>query len=134
VKAGYCRCWTVQSDLQTGIPEQHKKLFGMEWLTTTALDAAVAGAWRLSTESEQIQTLLLTESDAGGEAARRLALWSVQRTVFGYTGTPALMLAALGSAQTLTHGRFGLGGGVTGQVVGLSRDWLTCRTQIEVLA
>lgn len=133
-KIGYCKSWTVQTALLAGIPEEHKDLFAQEWLTTTALDAAVASDWRLAVEPVQIDTLLLTESDATAEAARRLALWSAQRTVYGYTGTPALMLESLGSPQTLTHARYGLAGGVTGQIVGLTRDWLTCRTQLEVLA
>lgn len=134
VKIGYCKNWTVQSGLETGIPEQHKKLFALEWLTSTATDAAVAAAHRLSVEPAQIDTLLLIEADADAEAARRLALWSTQRTVYGYSGTPALMLGALGDAQTITHERYGLGAGVTGQIVGMTQDWLTCRTQIEVLA
>ena len=134
VKVGYCKNWTVQTSLQTGIPEQHKNLFAQEWLTRTEQDAAVASAWRLAVEPVQIDTLLLTEADASAEASRRLSLWAAQRTVYGYTGTPALMLESLGESQTLTHARYGMSGGVTGQIVGLTRDWLTCRTQIEVMA
>lgn len=133
VKLGYCRNWTVQGTLQTGIPEAHKALFAQEWLTTTASDSTVATNYKLSVEPGQSDTLLLTDANAASEAARRLALWSTQREVMGYTGTPALMLESLGGAQTLTHSRFGLAAGVTGQIVGITQDWLGARVTLEVL-
>jgi hypothetical protein len=133
VKIGYCKNWTVQTELQTGIPEAHKNLFALEWLTSTAVDAGVASLHRLSAEPVQLDTLLLVEVDGDYEAARRLALWSVQRNVFGYSGTPSQMLTELGTAKTLTHQRYGLYSGGLGQVVGIDRDWLSFRTQLEVL-
>lgn len=133
-KIGYCKNWTVQTSLLAGIPEEHKDLFAQEWLTSTASDSTVADDYRLAVEPVQADTLLLTALDAGAEAVRRLALWRTQRTVYGYTGTPALMLQALGGAQTLTHIRYGLGAGVAGQIVGITRDWLAGRVQLEVLA
>lgn len=134
VKLGYCRNWTVQNALQSGIPEAHKALFAQEWLTKTASDSATAATYKLSAEPVQADTLLLAGLDASAEAARRLALWRVQRTVYAFTATPALMLQALGSPITLTSNRFGLSAGVPGQVVSISRDWTTCRTALEVLA
>ena len=134
VKIGYCKNHTVQANLLTGIPEAHKALFAEEWLTTTSTDAPTATAYRLTAEPEQIDTLLLAAATAAAEATRRLALWKTQRTVYSYTGTPALMLEALGGAQTMTHARYGLAAGVTGQIVGLNQDWLAGRVQIEVLA
>lgn len=133
VKIGYCKNWTVQTELQTGIPEAHKNLFALEWLTSTAVDTAVASLHRLSAEPVQIDTLLLVEADADAEAARRLTLWSTQRNVYGYSGTPSQMLTELGTAKTLTHQRYGLASGGLGQVVGIDRDWLSYRTQFEVL-
>ena len=134
IKIGYCKNWTVQKNLLAGIHEEHKDLLAQEWLATAARDDVVAKAYRLTTDPVQIDTLLLTRANARAEAARRLALWSVQRTVYSYTGTPALMLETLGNAQTLTHPRYGLGAGVTGQIVGITRDWLAGRVQLEVLA
>lgn len=133
VKLAYCRNYTPQTGLQTGIPEAHKKLFADEWLTASASDSAVATAYRLDVELDPAQTALLVESDAQAEAARRLALWSQQRTVFGYTGLPELLTAELGAAQTLTNPRFGLQAGTTGQIVALSADWMRGRVNVEVL-
>ena len=133
-KIGYCKNYMVQANLLTGIPEAHKALFAQQWLTTTSLDSTTATTYRLTTDPVQADTLLLTATTASAEADRRLALWKTQRMVYGYTGTPALMLEALGGAQTLTHQRFGLAAGVTGQIVSLTQDWLAGRVQIEVLA
>jgi len=41
VKIGYAKNWTVQENLETGIPQEHKDLFEKEWLTTTSEDASV---------------------------------------------------------------------------------------------
>ena len=133
VKIAYCKNWTVQKNLQTGIPEAHKNLFALEWLTRTATDAVVAERYRLSEEPVDAETMLLVEVDALAEATRRLALWSVQRTVFMYTGMPTMMLQQLGSGQLLTDGRFGLAAGKPGQIVGITRDWLEGRITLEVL-
>lgn len=133
VKLGFARNWTPQTGLQTGIPEAHKKLFEQEWLTTSASDATVATLHRLELEAEQEDTALLVESDAQTETNRRLSLWKVARTVWGYEGTPDLMLEALGGTQTMINSRFDMSAGVTGQIVGLSQDWAKCRVNVEVL-
>ena len=133
VKLGFCKNYTVQTTLQTGIPEAHKALFSETYLTATASNSGVASAYRLSVEPTEVATHLLVAADASAEATRRLSIWSTQRDVLGYTGTPELMLESLGSPQTLTHSRFGLAAGVTGQIVGLSQDWLASRVTFEVL-
>ena len=133
VKLGFCRNWTVQTGLQTGIPAAHKGLFEQEWLTVSAADAGVAALHRLEVEPEQENTALLVATDAQAEAARRLALWKTPRAVYAYQGTPDLMLETLGGGQVLTYPRFGLDSGVAGQIVGLSQDWAACRVGVEVL-
>ena len=133
VKIAYCKNWTVQKNLQTGIPEAHKNLFALEWLTRTASDPGVAATYRAGEEPVEIETMLLREAEALAEAQRRLAVWSVQRTVYSYTGLPALMLQQLGRGQLLVDGRFGLAAGKPGQVVSIMRDWLAFRVIVEVL-
>lgn len=133
VKLGYCKNWTVQDKLETGIPPAHKDLFAQEWLTVTANDPAVAAAYRLYAEPEQVNTLLLTEADAQAEANRRLNLWKVQRTVYQVKGYARCLLLELGQAVTLQGDRFGLQAGKTGVVVGLQLDWMAGRATVEVL-
>ena len=135
IKLGYCPNWTVQTNLQTGIPAEHKDLYGQEWLTVTASDSAVATAYKLpALPPEQQDTLLLVETDAQDEADRRLALWSTQRNVYAFDAFPELMLTELGAAMTVTHERYGMSAGVTGQVIGIQRGYISGHVRLQVLA
>lgn len=133
VKLGYCCNWSVQDNLGTGIPEEHKDLFAQEWLTVTARDEAVAAAYRLYADIPQQDTYLLRESDAQAEANRRLALWSVQRTVYQVECFAHMLSLELGQAVSLKADRWGLAAGKAGVVVGLQRDWIKGRVTVEVL-
>ena len=133
VKLAYCRNYTVQAALQTGIPAEHAAMYKEEWLTTTLTDATAALDYITYTELPLQETLLLVASDAATEATRRLAMTSTQRKVFKYTGLPSLMLEALGNSQTIQHRRFGLTAGVTGQIISIATDWLHPHVTIEVL-
>jgi hypothetical protein len=134
VKLGYCKCWTVQTNLDTGIPADHKALYAQEWLTATASNADVAAAYKLTQEPQQLNTLMQVREDAIAETGRRLALWREQRTVFAYEGMPELLLETLGGFQTITHNRFGLSEGVDVQIVGVQRDWLANRAGFSVIS
>lgn len=133
VKLGFCRNWTVQTNLQTGVPEAHKTLFGQEWLTASATDATVATNYRLHSDPEQEDTLLQARADAQAEADRRLALWKVPRHVYRMRCFVDFMTLELGQAVTLYNSRHGLTGGKTGMVVGLEPDWIAARVNVEVL-
>jgi hypothetical protein len=133
VKLGYCKNFTVQSNLQTGIPAQHLALFAQDFLTITRTDSVAAADYSTFTEPAIQETLLLTDAEASAEATRRLGLFSVQRKVFRYTGLAHLMLENLGSSQTIRHKRFGLAAGVTGQIISLSTDWVNPYITVEVL-
>ena len=132
VKVGYAKNWSVQDSLDTGIPQEHKDLFAKEWLTTTSEDATTKTNYRLDAEPEQIDTFLLTESDASAEATRRLNLFKTPRHVITFSGTPSLIELQLGDAVTITHPRFGLSGGKTGMVIGMSVDWQNLLVDVEV--
>lgn len=97
------------------------------------VDEAVRTCYRLSDDPVQIDTCLKTRADAQAEAARRLALNSVPRTIYEFDGEPEMMLLELGQAVTLRDERFGLQKGVPGVVVLLSRFWLTGRVTVGVL-
>lgn len=133
VKLGYARNWTVQQNLQTGIPASHKDLYAQEWLTVTKSDSAVATTYKLHSEPEMQETCLLVAADADTEAQRRLDLRKVPRTIYRFEGFSQMLTLELGQAVTLTHERFGLAAGVDGMVVGLSPDWMAGRCTVEVL-
>ena len=133
VKLGYCKNYTVQSNLDTGIPAEHKDLFAQEWLTVTSRDSTVAAEYGLYAEPDKVDTLLLDTAQAQQEADRRLALWKVQRNVISLKGYAELMLLELGQSVKIYGRRFGLEAGRVGQVIGLSTDWVSRRVVVEVL-
>lgn len=133
VKLGYCKNWSPQQSLETGIPAEHRSLYDQEWLTVTSSDSTVAANYKLYGELPQTDTLLLATADAQAEAARRLALWKQQRNVYKFRGYAHLLLLELGQALTLKGYRFGLEDGVTGTVIGLQSDWIAGRVEVEVL-
>jgi hypothetical protein len=132
VRLGYNKNWSVQNSLDTGIPQDHKDLFEKEWLTVTSEDATTKTKYRLDAEPEQINTFLLTETDASTEATRRLNLFKTQRHIISFSATSRLIELQLGGAVTVTHPRFGLSGGKTGMVVGMSVDWRNLLVDVEV--
>ena len=133
IQLGYNKNWTVENNLQTVIPEEHKSLYAQEWLTVTQSDSTVATKYKQLVEPVQKDTLLLTTTTATTEADRRLNITKVQRTVYGMTCFASMLQLTLGQKVTLTHDRFGLSGGVTGVVVGLEPDWLQARINVKVM-
>lgn len=133
IKVGYCKNYTTQTGLNTGLPASHKDLFMQEYLSVTAKNQSVADTYKLNTEPVQTDTLLLTEADATAEANRLLTLWQQPRTVYKFVGYSHLLTVPLGQALTLVSPRFGLSEGKTGIVVGIQSDWVSRRVTIEVL-
>ena len=133
VKIAFDRNYTLQASLTTSIPPEHADLYATEWLTETAVDAVVKERYRLTDDPPQIETCLKTNADAQAEAARRLALNKVQRTIYEFDGEPEMMMLELGQPVVLRDDRFGLQGGVPGVVVLLSHQWLAGRVTVGVL-
>lgn len=132
-KVNYNKNWTVQEGLQTGIPEEHKDMYALEWLSYTAEDATVKTNYSLDSEPVAVDTMLLTEADATTEANRLLDLYKTPRFVVTFTGTARLVELTLGQRVTLTYPRFGLATGKEGQVIGLSIDWSNLTVKCEVI-
>lgn len=131
---GYCKNWTTQTGLVTGIPEQHKTFFASEWLDPKInTDETTKTNYSLDSLPVQKNTLLISESEAAAEAARLTTYYKTPRIVYNFTGTSKLLSLKLGQAITLTHSRFNLSGGKTGQVVRLSPNWLDGTIEVEVL-
>lgn len=131
---GYCRNYTVQEPLLTAIPTSAKSMFATEWYTRTITDSTVNTNYLLSTDPvAQKDTALLAAADAVDEATRLNNFFKVPRTTFSFTGTSKLLSLKLGQPVTLTHPRFGLSAGKSGQVVGLTPNWSDSNIAIEVL-
>ncbi len=133
IRLGFCKNWTVQTSIDSGIPAEHRDLFGQEYLSVSARDSTVASVYRLYAEPQQVDTLLLKRTDASNEATRRLNLWKQPRVVYQVTAFAHLLTLELGQAVTLYGDRFGLDSGKTGMVIGLETDWIGRRVKVEVL-
>lgn len=134
-KIGYCKNWTVQTGLLTGIPQAHKDMFAEEWLTVVStVNSTIQSRYKLTAEPPvQKDTLLLVTADAQTEANRLKTYFSEPHNIYGFKGTPRMQLLKLGQEVTLTHPRFGLASTKTGQVISLSPDWSTGFVDVEVI-
>jgi hypothetical protein len=131
---GYCKNWTVQSDLLTAIPEDHKTDYATEYLTKTATDGTgVKALYGLNIDPEQKNTLLVKGTDATAEADRIMTYYRQQHNVYSLTGTSKLLGLKLGQQVSLKYPRFGLTNGLTGQVISLAPSWLDSTIDVEVL-
>lgn len=133
IKIGYCKNWTVQTGLTTGIPDKHKELFSEEDSITTENDTIVSDIYKLNIEPDEIPTLLITKIDAINESIRRLNMFKYPRIVYSFTGTSKLLSLVLGQQVTLYHNRFNLSEGKQGQVIGLTPKWSDSTIEVEVL-
>jgi hypothetical protein len=134
VTLGFCKNWTVQSDLVTTVPQQVKDLYAQEWLQSLKVDTAVQATYRQDAAPVQKDTMLLRRTEADAEATRLSNLWKVQRTVYQFEGTADLLdTLVLGQAVTIFNHRYGLQAGATGLVISLGPNWLTARVIVQVL-
>lgn len=133
VKLGFCKNWTVQEGLQTSLFAEHTKLYAMEFLTETSVDATVQALYKLSADPAQANTYLQRRVDAAAEALRQRDLYKVQRTVLEFTGEAPCLQFELGSGVRLFSSRFSLSGGVVGMVIGFKPDWQNRKVVMRVL-
>lgn len=134
IKLGYAKNWTVQEALDTGIPPEHKADLAAEWYVSKQSDSSVKTIYKLSTEPEQIDTLLISNSSSqvDTEATRRLNLRKVPRFTYSMECTPKAITLQLGQMITLQYYRFGMSSGVAAQVISISTNWDSGITQVGV--
>lgn len=133
VKLAFARNYTLQQNLLSLIPDQHKFSFSTEWLTVTAKSPSTGSTYKLDFDTEQIDTALISSSDAQVEAIRLIDYFDDQRVVYKFTGRSKLLSLELGQGVTLYHHRFGLDSGKSGQVISLSPNWLKQEVEVEVI-
>jgi hypothetical protein len=85
-KLGYCKNWTTQPGLLTGIPAAHKDLLSGEWLSATYTNEAATTLYKQNKLPEQKDTLLLTDITTAVTnisvtiAASSGSLWTITRS------------------------------------------------------
>lgn len=125
--------WSVQQNLTTAIPADHKQDFGVEWRYVKVKDQTVASTYKLETEVVPKETLLISTTNAQDEANRLLNYYKVPRTTYRFLGTAKLFSLKIGQPVIISHHRFGLSNGVSGQVVTLNPNWTKGEIEVEVI-
>jgi hypothetical protein len=132
-KLGYCKTWSTQAGLLTAIPEDHKSLFNDTVEYAKAVDTNICTLYKLPTEVEPRDTYLINKAEAEAEATRINNYYKVPHTVYKFKGFANLFPLKLGQQVSLTHNRFGLSSGKTGQVVSLEYDWINSYITVGVI-
>jgi len=134
-KLAYCKNWTIQNQLLTGLPEEHKLLFNQEYLYETAVSSEVQSLYKLTAEPEIKSTLLVSNvtGDVTLEAQRLLNIWSTPRYIYRMELISPHIKIKLGEMVSLKHPRFGLSQGKSGQVILVNTNWQTGKVNVEVL-
>lgn len=132
-RLAYAKNYTIQERLLSAIPDQHKKSFETEWLTTTVSNSSVKILHKLDVLPPEKETSLISTADANAEAARLNNYFDEQRVVYSFTGRAKLLNLVLGQGVVLYHYRFGLTSGKSGQVISLSPNWNSQEIEVEVI-
>jgi len=132
-KIAYCKNYTVQtSGLASGLPVKNSADFASEWYYSTTSNNTVKTNYKTTSEPEQEDTYLITQTGASEESSLRNALWSTPRTIYTLVAYPHMFDIQLGDFVRLTNRRFGLSN-TLGTVVTVSRDWIRGRIELGVL-
>jgi len=132
-KLGYAKNWTVQTNLLTGIPEQHKVLYSTEWLESVAVDSTAKETYEITVEPALESSYLIDKDQADAVALKKLQLFKLQRKIYTMTCTAKFLNVQVGDAVTLTATRFGLNNGNLGLIVSAKPNWLRGNIEIGVL-
>lgn len=128
----YCKNWTVQKDLKSAIPPEHKSLFAEEWQKHQVDNTTVAAEYNEHVTPEPINSFLVNAIEAQIEASRRLAFYATPKTSYQFTGNFGCFDLTLGQEVTIIHKRFGFASGKNAIVSKLITDWFAGTVQVEV--
>jgi hypothetical protein len=133
VKLGYAKNWTIQNNLVTAIPQQHKDMYATEWLESVQSDTVVANDYSVTTAPALENTYLVDKAQADAVALKKLNLFKTQRKILTMTCTARMLSLQVGDAVTVTASRFGLNNGRLARVVSTKPNWLRGTIEIGVL-
>lgn len=122
VRLGYRRNWAVQADgLFGAVTEADRQRYGREYDVAEASDEAVKVLHPMARDPEIVGTLLQDAVQAHVEAARRLALFGVQRRSWVARVTRRGWQLRVGQTVRVFYPRFGLQAGADLLVTSVSR-------------
>ena len=131
-RIGYAKNWTIQANLETAIPQQHKELFSTEYLEYIAADSSAKNTYNITTEPEVEGTYLIDVQDATLVATKKLNLFKVPRKIYRMICTSKFLYLEVGDSIELQLSRFGLMNKY-GLVVTTVPDWIKGTIELEVL-
>lgn len=131
-KIGGAKNYTVQNNLVTAIPQQHKDAFASEYLESISADATVKTNYSITTEPTVESSYLISDVEATSIAIKKLNLFKAARTVYKMKCTAKYLSVQLGTAVAITSSRFGLSS-TYGLVINTKPDWLSGNIELEVL-
>jgi hypothetical protein len=132
VKLGSARNYTVQNNLVTAIPQEHKDIFASDYLESVSADSVVKTNYSITTEPSLEQSYLIDSAEADTVATKKLNLFKVGRVVYRMQCTAKFLSVQLGDAVAITSSRFGLSN-TPGLVISTKPDWLKGTIELEVL-
>lgn len=132
-KLRYCKNWTVQEGLTTGIPEEHKTEYAKEWREVNSEDATVISNYGLTVEDVAEESFLVDLTQAISIATTKLNLVKTPRRVYSLVCTAKHMQVEVGSTVQIYANRFGMDSGTYGIVMSASPKWLENQIQLEVM-
>lgn len=132
VKLGAARNFTVQNNLVTAIPQQHKDIFASDFLESLSSDATIKTNYAITSEPNVEQSYLIDSAEADTVSLKKLNLFKAGRIVYRMQCTAKYLTVQLGDAVSLTSSRFGLSSTV-GLVIATKPDWLKGSIELEVL-
>ena len=132
VKLGTAKNFTVQNNLVTAIPQEHKDIFASDFLESLSSDDVVKTNYGITTEPSAEQSYLIDIAEADSITLKKLTLFKVGRIVYRMQCTSKYLSVQLGDAVSLTSSRFGLAN-TYGLVISTKPDWLKGSVEIEVL-
>lgn len=136
-RIGYAKNWTIQNNLLTGIPEEHKALYSSEYSEVFITNSTVETTYSAEKESVLEPTYLISTAAAESVRDVKQSISSVQSTVFSCVVTSKYMggitnYLVPGTKVNMTSSRFGLNN-TPGVVVSTTPDWFKGTLAIEVL-
>ncbi|MDP1696504.1 MAG: hypothetical protein Q8L45_01745 [Xanthomonadaceae bacterium] len=133
VRVGYRHNWSVQTDgLFAAVAEDTRQRFGREYDIAEANDPSVQVLHPHARDPDVAGTLIVGAADAAAEAARRLALFGVQRRVYRAVCTRRAWPLRAGQTVTVQYPRFGLGAGVDLLITRVSRRLDSRTTEVTL--
>lgn len=132
VKSGISRNYTVQNNLVTAIPEDHKSAYAEEYLESSSTDATTKTNYGITVEPKVDPSYLINLTEADTVTLKKLNLFKAGRVVYKMVCTAKFLTLELGSAVSLTSSRFGLSSKL-GLVIATKPDWIKGTIEIEVL-